>query len=84
MDFEYSDRCKELQGKLLKFMDAHIYPNENTFRQEVDRNGEVVGSDHRLGRKTDNLLAQINQRPHAINERHQYRHTRAERAHVTT
>jgi acyl-CoA dehydrogenase len=28
MEFEYSDRCKDLQEKLLKFMDEHIYPNE--------------------------------------------------------
>ena len=39
MDFEYSDRCKDLQGKLLKFMDQHIYPNETTYKQEIDRNG---------------------------------------------
>ncbi len=39
MDFEYSDRCKELQGKLLDFMDRHVYPVENLFYEEVDRNG---------------------------------------------
>ncbi|WP_305821985.1 acyl-CoA dehydrogenase family protein [Massilia brevitalea] len=39
MDFDYSDRCKELQTRLLAFMDAHIYPNEKTFKEEVDRNG---------------------------------------------
>jgi acyl-CoA dehydrogenase len=39
MDFDYSDRCKELQGRLLAFMDEHIYPNEQAFKQEVDRNG---------------------------------------------
>ncbi|MRV72734.1 acyl-CoA dehydrogenase [Duganella sp. FT92W] len=39
MDFEYSDRCKELQGKLLAFMDRHVYPVENVFYEEVDRNG---------------------------------------------
>ena len=39
MDFEYSDRCKELQGKLLDFMDRHVYPVENVFYEEVDRNG---------------------------------------------
>jgi acyl-CoA dehydrogenase len=40
MDFDYSDRCKDLQTRLLAFMDEHIYPNENAFRQEVDRNGQ--------------------------------------------
>jgi len=28
MDFEYSAKTKELQKKLLAFMDEHIYPNE--------------------------------------------------------
>jgi acyl-CoA dehydrogenase len=40
MDFAYSDRCKELQTRLLAFMDEHIYPNEQAFKQEVDRNGQ--------------------------------------------
>jgi acyl-CoA dehydrogenase len=39
MDFEYSDRCKELQARLLAFMDEHIYPNEKAFKAEVDANG---------------------------------------------
>jgi len=39
MDFDYSDRCKELQTRLLAFMDAHVYPNEKAFKEEVDRNG---------------------------------------------
>jgi len=39
MDFDYSDRCKELQARLLAFMDEHIYPNEKAYKQEVDRNG---------------------------------------------
>ena len=43
MEFEYSDRCKQLQDKLLKFMDQHIYPNENIFKQEVYKNGKEKG-----------------------------------------
>jgi acyl-CoA dehydrogenase len=39
MDFDYSDRCRDLQTRLLAFMDEHIYPNEKAFKQEVDRNG---------------------------------------------
>ena len=31
MEFDYSDRCKELQAKLLTFMDDHIYPNEKAY-----------------------------------------------------
>jgi acyl-CoA dehydrogenase len=44
MEFEYSDRCKELQGKLLKFMEEHIYPNEKAYKQEIDRNGTEKGN----------------------------------------
>ena len=44
MNFDYSDRCKELQGRLLAFMDAHIYPNEKAFKQEVDNNGTLKGN----------------------------------------
>jgi acyl-CoA dehydrogenase len=44
MDFEYSDRCKDLQGKLLSFMDKHIYPNEKAFKAEIDRNGIELGN----------------------------------------
>ncbi|MDB5745986.1 MAG: acyl-CoA dehydrogenase [Massilia sp.] len=43
MDFDYSDRCKELRGRLLAFMDEHIYANEKAFKEEVDRNG-VLGN----------------------------------------
>ncbi len=44
MEFEYSDRCKALQEKLLKFMDEHIYPNEKAYKQEIDRNGSENGN----------------------------------------
>ncbi|MFN4312600.1 MAG: acyl-CoA dehydrogenase family protein [Ferrovibrio sp.] len=35
MDFEFSDRVKELQEKLSRFMDEHVYPNEHRFHEEV-------------------------------------------------
>ncbi|MBT8062669.1 MAG: acyl-CoA dehydrogenase family protein, partial [Gammaproteobacteria bacterium] len=35
MDFSYSARAQELIGRLEAFMDQHIYPNEQTFRQQV-------------------------------------------------
>jgi acyl-CoA dehydrogenase len=38
MDFAYSDRVKALQGKLARFMDEHVYPNERRFRDEVEGN----------------------------------------------
>jgi acyl-CoA dehydrogenase len=44
MNFDYSDRCKELQARLLAFMDEHIYPNEKMFKQEVDNNGLTRGN----------------------------------------
>ena len=44
MEFDYSDRCKELQGKLLSFMDEHIYPNEKAYKEEIDRNGTEKGN----------------------------------------
>jgi acyl-CoA dehydrogenase len=44
MEFEYSDRCQELQAKLLTFMDEHIYPNEKAYKAEIDRNGVEKGN----------------------------------------
>ena len=38
MDFEYSDRVKGLQARLLAFFDAHVYPNEKTFHDEIAAN----------------------------------------------
>src|ERR1044072_3025332 len=38
MDFAYSGKVKELQGKLARFMDAHVYPNERRFRDEAEAN----------------------------------------------
>ena len=32
MDFDYSPKTKELQAKLLQFMDDHIYPNESAYK----------------------------------------------------
>jgi acyl-CoA dehydrogenase len=38
MNFDYSDKVKDLQARLLAFMDAHIYPNEQRFFEEVAHN----------------------------------------------
>lgn len=38
MHFEYSDKVKDLQAKLLAFMDEHVYPNEDRFHAEVAAN----------------------------------------------
>ena len=37
MDFEYSAKTKGLQARLTAFMDAHVYPNEQRFGEEVDQ-----------------------------------------------
>ena len=36
MDFEYSDRTKELQEKLVKFMDEVIYPAEPVYEEQLN------------------------------------------------
>jgi acyl-CoA dehydrogenase len=44
MEFEYSAKTKELQKKLLAFMDEHIYPNESKYYAHVrsDKRWEPV------------------------------------------
>ena len=41
MDFEYSAKAKELQAKLLDFMDNHIYPNEAAYARELMSQDDV-------------------------------------------
>ncbi len=36
MNFEYSAKTRELQKRLSDFMDAHIYPNENAYHEEIN------------------------------------------------
>jgi acyl-CoA dehydrogenase len=38
MDFAFSDKVKQLQKRLLEFMDENIYPNEQRFYDEVQHN----------------------------------------------
>lgn len=38
MRLESSDKVKDLERRLLAFMDEHIYPNEQRFHDEVERN----------------------------------------------
>jgi acyl-CoA dehydrogenase len=37
MNFEFSDKTKELQRRLQTFMDEHVYPNELRFQNEIER-----------------------------------------------
>jgi acyl-CoA dehydrogenase len=38
MDFTFSGKVKDLQGRLQAFMDEFIYPNEQRFYDEIERN----------------------------------------------
>ncbi len=38
MDFEYSPRTRELQGRLQRFMDDHVYPSERAYEDELAAN----------------------------------------------
>lgn len=35
MNFEYSDKVKELQERVQAFLDEHVYPNEHVFYEQV-------------------------------------------------
>ena len=38
MNFEFSDKVKDLQRRLQVFLDQHIYPNEQRFYDEIEQN----------------------------------------------
>jgi len=38
MNFDYSDKVKSMQTRLLAFMEEHIYPNEDRFHREIAEN----------------------------------------------
>ena len=38
MDFEFSDKVKRLQHQVQEFMDAHVYPNEAVYDEQVEAN----------------------------------------------
>jgi acyl-CoA dehydrogenase len=41
MDFAYSPRTQQLQERLRAFMDAHVYPNEQRYWDEIDANSRA-------------------------------------------
>jgi acyl-CoA dehydrogenase len=49
MDFEYSPRVRSLQGKLARFFDEHIYPNEARYTAEVAENRRAGDALRRCG-----------------------------------
>lgn len=38
MDFEFSDKTRQLQAQLQAFMDQHIYPNEALYHEQIEEN----------------------------------------------
>ena len=40
MDFAFSPRCEELRAELLDFMDAHVYPAEPTYHDQIQASGD--------------------------------------------
>ena len=43
MDFEHSDKVKQLIERLEAFMDEHIYPNQETYQHQLAEMGEQWG-----------------------------------------
>lgn len=41
MDFDYSAKTKELQARLQKFMDDNVYPNEKTYKEQLEANTQA-------------------------------------------
>ena len=41
MDFDYSPKVKDLQQRLQRFMDDHIYPNEKAYKEELEANTQA-------------------------------------------
>jgi acyl-CoA dehydrogenase len=37
VNFEFNEKTKNLQRRLQAFMDEHVYPNEQRFHEEIER-----------------------------------------------
>ena len=37
MNFEYTNKVKDLQDKLTNFMNEHVYKNEAVYKEEVEK-----------------------------------------------
>ena len=40
MEFELTDRCRELRERLLAFMDDHVYPAERVYHEQIAESGD--------------------------------------------
>ena len=38
MQFEYTEKVKDLQRRLEAFMDEHVYPNEQKYYDQIEEN----------------------------------------------
>src|SRR6267154_678320 len=38
MDFEFSGKVKDLQGRVRAFLEEYVYPNERRYHDEIERN----------------------------------------------
>ena len=36
MNFDYSEKVRELRARLEAFMDEHVYPNEKVFEEQLE------------------------------------------------
>ena len=43
MEFEFSRKTRDYLARLGAFMDAHVYPNEQRYREELDRGDRWEG-----------------------------------------
>ena len=39
MDFEYSQKVKDLQEKVTNFMNENVYENEDVYKNQVEKGG---------------------------------------------
>ena len=49
MNFEYSNKVKDLQDKLTNFMNEHVYKNEAVYKEEVEK----VDNDEELSEEVE-------------------------------
>ncbi|MBC5764641.1 acyl-CoA dehydrogenase family protein [Ramlibacter albus] len=41
MEFDYSPKVKDLQQRVQRFMDEHVYPNEKAYKEELEANTQA-------------------------------------------
>lgn len=58
MDFAYSARVEELRGRLLEFMDEHVYPAEPVYREQM----KAAGDPHHHPQVVEDLKAEARSR----------------------